>query len=257
MSALALDEFALEMRRHYIVTTLESLNRAQTLEDFWSEVEELLPGWISEARSNDMEFFAKILEDVQKSQASGAFEDTKVYPKLAKLLADYLGILGTQADSEVYFKKFSEALAGISAPAVQLYLECIRGGHHFVVPVIHVIEIVSHRKVFPLPQHQPGIQGLMNFRGQGIPVLNLNDFGFSTDLGTDGAPVKSSFVVCSEEENFFALEVHGTEDVMEIHPSKFQNCSDSAVLSPVVDKFVTHNEKSLMLLDIKKLVKHE
>lgn len=256
MSALALDEFALEMRRHYIVTTLESLSRAQSLEDFWDEVTELLPGWISEARSNDMEFFAKTLEEVKKSYEAGAFADPKTCPKLAKLLSDYLGILGTQADSEVYFKKFNESLAGISAPAVQLYLECVRGGHHFVVPVIHVIEIVSHRKVFPLPKSQPGVQGLMSFRGQGIPVLNLSDFGFSSEVKSGDDP-KTSFVVCSEEESFFALEVHSTEDVREIHPSQFQNCSESSVLSPVVDKFVTDNEKSLMLLDIKKLVKHE
>lgn len=254
MSALKLDAFAQEMREHYITTTLESLVRFIANDEFVIEVKSALADWVSEARSNDMNHFADLLESLKGPLGAGTFNNKEVAAQLTKLMQSYLETLKTQEDSPEYFQKYSEALKISLGEGAQLYLQCVSGEHHFIVPVKNVIEIVGNKKVYPLPLSQAGVRGLMSFRGQGIPVVNLSDFGFAN---LQNSHEKTFFVVCEFEASFFALEVHRTDDVVEFEPNQFQNCSESTLLSPVVDHFVIRDQKSLMLLDIKKLVRHE
>lgn len=254
MSALKLDEFAQEMRDHYIATTIESLARFVSMGSFASDVKAALAEWCSEARSNEMLHFSSFLESLKVPIEAGALNSEETPVLLSKLIQEYLEVLKTQEDSLEYAAKYSEALKRVLGDGAQLYLQCVSGEHHFVVPVKHVIEIVGNKKVFPLPLQQTGVRGLMSFRGQGIPVINLNDFGFANRIDNNK---KTYFVVCDFESSFFALEVHRTDDVVEFEASQFQSCSESDLLSPVVDRFVIRDQKSLMLLDIKKLVKHE
>lgn len=255
MSALNLDSFALEMREHYIVTTLESLERFKSYDNFFTEVKLAIPDWVSEARSNEMNCFAGLLEDLKHIIETGSLNPEEHPAKVSKTLSEYLELLKTQNDSEVFYQKFNEAFHASLSESAQLYLQCISSDHNFIVPVKNVIEIIGNKKVFPLPLAQAGVGGLMSFRGQGIPVINLSDFGFVTQA--DYKNDKTFFVVCDFEDSFFALEVHSTEDVLEFEPSQFQNCSESSLFSPMVDHFVIKDNKSLMLLDIRKLVRHE
>ncbi|MBS1970001.1 MAG: chemotaxis protein CheW [Bdellovibrionales bacterium] len=255
MSALALDEFALEMRQHYITTTVESLERFKTFENYFGEIKLAVDDWIAEARSNEMSHFVGLLEILKNAVANGDIGGKEDSLWVSAALMEYLELLKTRADSPVFFEKYHSIFRSHLDEGAQLYLQCVRDQHAFLVPVKNVIEIVGGKKVYALPMAQSGVRGLMGFRGQGIPVMNLADFGFNKQNESSGA--KTYFVVCEYEDSFFALEVNATEDVLEIEASQFQKCSESNLLSPIVDQFVIHEEKSLMLLDIEKLVGHE
>lgn len=255
MSALALDEFALEMRQHYISTTIESLEHFKNFDNYFGEVKLAVDDWIAEARSNDMNHFTGLLEILKGAIIKGELTTKEDAPWVSAVLMEYLEVLKTRADSPVFFEKYHAVFRGHLEGGAQLYLQCVRDRHAFLVPVKSVIEIAGNKKVYPLPLVQKGIRGLVSFRGQGIPVINLSDFGFNQQ--NEGRNEKTYFVVCEFEDSFFALEVNATEDVLEIESAQFQKCSESNLLSPVVDQFVIRGEKSLMLLDIKKLVGHE
>lgn len=254
-AALALDEFALEMRHHYISTTIESLERFENFENYFGEIKLAVDDWISEARSNDMNHFTGLLEILKGAIAKGDLTSKEDATWVSATLFEYLEILKTRADSPVFFEKYHTIFRSRLEEAAQLYLQCVRDQHSFLVPVKNVIEIVGNKKVYALPKSQTGVRGLMGFRGQGIPVINLHDFGFS--YKKENLQEKTYFVVCEYKESFFALEVNATEEVIQIEANHFQKCSESNLLSPVVDHFVIREEKSLMLLDIEKLVKHE
>lgn len=254
-TALALDDFALEMRQHYIATTVESLERFKNFDNYFAEVKLAVDDWISEARSNEMNHFAGLLELLKGAVAKGALSRIEDATWVSAILAEYLDVLKTRADSPVFFEKYFTQFRTHMGEGVQLYLQCVRDHHAFLVPVKNVIEIVGGKKVYALPRAQTGVRGLMGFRGQGIPVVNLYDFGFNKK--DESLQEKTYFVVCEYKGSFFALEVNATEDVVEIEASQFQKCSESNLLSPIVDQFVIREEKSLMLLDIEKLVKHE
>ena len=255
MTALALDEFALEMRQHYITTTMGSLDRFKNFENYFAEVRLAVDDWIAEARSNDMTHFTGLLEVLKSAIISEKLSSKEDSLWVSQLLLEYLEILKTRADSPIFFEKYHGIFRTHLTEAVQLYLQCVKDDHAFLLPVKNVVEIVGDKKIYPLPMVQAGVSGLMGFRGQGIPVVNLSDFGF--DRIDSDHQHKTYFVVCEYKESFFALEVSATEEVLELESSQFQACSDSSMLSPVVDQFVICEGKSLMLLDIEKLVGRE
>lgn len=255
MSALALDEFALEMRNHYITTTIDSLERFKTFENYFGEVKLAVDDWIAEGRSNEMSHFVGLLAIMKNAITTGALSSKDDAAWVAHALVEYLEVLKTRADSAVFFEKYHSIFRSHLDESGQLYLQCVKDHHAFLVPVKNVIEIVGNKKVYPLPLAQKGILGLLGFRGQGIPVINLTDFGFVQK--TESNKEKTYFVVCEFKDSFFALEVNSTDDVLEFESSQFQKCSESNLLSPVVDHFVIRENKSLMLLDIEKLVRHE
>lgn len=252
-TALALDDFALEMRNHYISTTMESIERFKNFENYFSEVKLAVDDWTSEARSNEMGHFAGLLEILKGAIVKGDLGGKEDVSWVSAMVLEYLEVLKTRADSPVFFEKYHAMFRSHMEEAAQLYLQCARDQHVFIVPVKNVIEIVGNKKVYALPKSQKGVSGLMGFRGQGIPVINLHDFGFSQKIENQ----KTYFVVCEFKDSFFALEVHSTEEVIEIEANHFQKCSESNLMSPIVDHFVIRENKSLMLLDIEKLVKHE
>jgi chemotaxis signal transduction protein len=255
VSALALDEFTLEMRLHYITTTLESISRFKTKGDFFGEVNSVIDEWVSESRSNGMSFFANLLESLKDAIVRGALTEKEDSTKISKILSEYLNWLKTQEDSQIIYEKFQDLSHQNPAGNTLYYLQCVSHGHHFIISVKNVVEIICCKKIFPLPLAQRGICGLISFRGQGIPVINLNDFGFKPD--DDSQNKKTCFVVCEYKKSFFSLEVDRTDDVLEIASSQFQSYSETSLLSPLVDRFVLRDDKLLMLLDIEKLAVYE
>lgn len=246
MSALQLDEFSLEMRTHYITTALGSLDHFKTLGDFRGEFMDVVEEWISEGLSNKMDHFATLLTELKGK--------TGDMPTVPAVLGAYLEVLKDEEDSAGLLETFRAKLNVPAEDYTQLYLQCQTGSQEFILPVKNVIEIVGNKKVYPLPAKQMGIKGLMNFRGQGIPVVDLTEFGFTGDLSKD---LKTFYVVCEHNESYFSIEVHQTNDVLEVQSSQLQPVQGGSALSPVVDHFVIQDKKTLMLLDIEKLVKHE
>lgn len=252
MKALALDEFALEMRLHFIGSTLDALERFQASPDFFSEMASVLDEWISEGRSNHLVFFSGILILIKSNLGEGALKDQKDVLAVAKVLREYLQILKNHEDSEILSQRFQDSFLQLKNEKTRFYLQCVSHSQRFIVPVESVIEIVSQKKIFPLPWVQTGVCGLMGFRGQGIPVIHLGELGFKQ--ATDTEEVNSCFVVCKYKDSYFALAVRRTEEVIELAASQFQKCSDSSLLSPVVDSFAIREEQALMLLEIGKVV---
>jgi len=253
--ALNLDEFSLEMRLHYLTATLESLNGFKNFENYFAEVKLTIDDWISEARSNELSHFVKLLETLKVEVAKDSLQSAKDAEWVSASLKEYLETLKSHADSEVLFEKYISVFNNHLGHGTQRYLHCVRNQHRFLVPVKSVIEIVTGKKIYALPKAQVGVLGLISFRGQGIPVINLQDFGFDSEH--THAQVKTYFVVCEYKESFFAIEVNATEEVAEIESTLFQKCSESNIISPVVDQFVIRDQKSLMLFNIEKLVKYE
>lgn len=259
-NALKLDEFTLEMRLHYIDTSLADLDRVKNFGNDLQELKPILESWIPEARSNQMEHFIKLLEYLRGAIASGGLPNGEGREGVViQTLGEYFEVLKSQADSQDlhdrFLALFQEGVEGGS----QLYLQCESFGHHFVVPVKSVVEISNQKKIYSLPRKRKGLLGLVAFRGQGIPVVDLGSFGFATGMGGNesGERAKSFFVICQYQTEIFALEVQHTEEVLTLRPDEFQKSTGAATWSPVVEKFVVYGDRTLMLIDLEKLVGHE
>jgi chemotaxis-related protein WspB len=54
-----------------------------------------------------------------------------------------------------------------------LFLLCQIGDRRYALPACDVVEVLPLVKILPLPQGEPGLVGLFNYRGAPVPVLDL------------------------------------------------------------------------------------
>lgn len=261
MIPLPTDEFALEMRNHFLETTLLALQELRKQESILPRFIDLSSDWEAEAKSNELPFFAaqlEVLRDRAKSEPQAL--DAVL---LCENTINYLNHLKTAGDdpewSDRFFKSASASGSrGEAEPSesftvaksslvvteeTKTFLQCRRGDMRFLLPVDNVVEISQYRKINPLPKTEPRIKGLIGFRGQGTPVFNLEFAGFPA------GDEKSFFVICEHASSFFALEVNATDDILKIKASEFQPSQVGTAT-----QFTTKENKILLLLDIAKLV---
>ena len=133
-----------------------------------------------------------------------------------------------------------------------LFLICFIGKQEFILPVQAVIEVSSFKNSFPLPEPREGIEGLVNFRGEAIPIVNLNDHDFNLNSQTD--PMRL-LVVCEHNESRFALRISKTDEVIEVDTNTFQKCEDTlaSVHHQVITHFFIYKNRTVFNFDIKRL----
>lgn len=250
------DEFALEMRNHFLETTEQSLVTLQDESVFQQRFSELALEWAGEASGNEMPFLSELLK--QLAGTAKADSEALIASSVCQGLVLYLKHLRSQVDSEELTETFlpksdsaeqaskNRSVTSMKNPmkdSLKTYLQCRRGKYSFLLPVENVVEISRHKKISSLPFAEPKVKGLIGFRGQGTPVLDL------TYAGYEGSDEVSYFVICEHNKNFFALEVNGTDEVLKLEASDFQASSDGAE-----KQFTTKDKKILILLNIEKLV---
>jgi len=123
------------------------------------------------------------------------------------------------------------------------------------------IEATLVQEMFPLPELKPlpeapsEIIGILNVRGQIIPIIHL-------DL-LQGSPVKgchlSDYVVIMQWDGVqFGMVVHQVSEVLELHPEAIETEASSELLSHVNTAFVAGVAKvdasNIILLDPKTLI---
>ena len=125
----------------------------------------------------------------------------------------------------------------------------------FAIPVQQVIEVIDRQPVSALPFPRAGLEGILNFRGDPLPVL------VCFDRNDDGARVeasvgKSYVVIANVDERKFGFQMENVLSVTDLDPSRFEN--PGSWLSPQGGTWVTHLVKQgddvILVMDLKKAV---
>ncbi len=83
------------------------------------------------------------------------------------------------------------------------------GEEEYGMPIEVVREITHFREVRSIPQAPPYFHGLINIRGQAVPLINLHirlDIGNNSGFGTDEAE-NNSFALKPSEQEVIGFEV--------------------------------------------------
>ena len=90
-----------------------------------------------------------------------------------------------------------------------LYLLFRVGKSQYALDVNHVVEIVTRAPIVRLPVSRSDVRGLVNLRGETVPVLSLENV-----LGPLSKP--QYLVICEKENISFSFEVEDAHEVMSI-----------------------------------------
>lgn len=247
------DDFTVELKKYFLESLPPEIEKFQDLLDdvtfarVLPEVREQVAAWVVDAKTNEFVALGAWLDVfVARTAEFKEFEDLL---SALELFQSYIAcLLEGQKDSEELASQFAFTAVGRKD---SLYLHCKMGVQDFVIPIQSVIEISGPLALFPLPQKQEGLLGVVPFRGEALPVFDLSEYGFQK--------VTSDFfyyVICEFEDSRFAVQVSETDELISVNEKELQarDASSSLTTANFIQSFFIRDNKSLMVLDLEKLV---
>lgn len=248
------DDFGEDLKNHFLADASAQISKFVTEDKEFSttiEIKEfltpLVTEWQTDAAGNQMHHFAKFLKAFETALKSASTSEIIIDTYLNQLNEYLLALKNGEPDSEERFKNAIKIGKG-----KQLFLHCYTGDHEFVVPIQHVLEVTTSREIYPLPDGRKEIAGMLSFRGESVPVINLDFYGFHGNKKEDA----TFFVICDFVGLRFALEVTKTADVLDLTDLEMQELNSSNLFSSAafVSQFVNRNDKTILVFDLEKLV---
>ncbi|MDG0816979.1 chemotaxis protein CheW [Bdellovibrio svalbardensis] len=247
------DDFTAELKGYYLTSLNAELEKFadllddSTLKRVRAEIREQCQNWIVDAKSNEFEYLSAWFQGfLDKLDVFATPEDLVQALRTAKKYVDNLQ--ETKKDSPEYGVQFAltAELQGES-----LYLRCKVAGQEFVVPIKYVVEISGALPLYPLPEKREGLLGVIPFRGDALPVVSLQDYGFQKNEKT-----QFLYVICEFEGTRFSLQVAETDELMSVCDKDLQSIESSSVIIsvPFIRNFFIKDQRSVMVLDIERLV---
>lgn len=248
------DDFGEDLKQSFLAEASAKISK-YVLEDreFSSSYElkeflsPLVTEWQVDAYHNKMPHFGRFLKAFEAVLKSAVTSEQTIDTYLIQL-NEYLKVLAAgEHDSE---KKYRQAIK--AGKGKQLYLHCYAGEHEFVIPIQHVLEFTTATNVYKLPDLRNDLQGMLSFRGESVPVVNLSHFGFQ---GNPNGKAKF-FVICELMGIRVAIEVTKTADVLDLTDLEVQDAVESSLITSAsfVSQFINRENKTILVFDLEKMV---
>ncbi|WP_445488542.1 chemotaxis protein [Niallia sp. 03133] len=126
------------------------------------------------------------------------------------------------------------------------------GDNKFGINVIKVKEIINPVSIIQIPHSHPNVEGIMELRGEVLPVVNLaKSLGFAPSY----TPEKDKFIVSEFNKMKIIFHVHNVSQIHRISwediekPSDMYQGSDSQIIG-----VIKLNGEMILLLDFEKIV---
>lgn len=130
------------------------------------------------------------------------------------------------------------------------------GAERYGLPIENIQSIIRYEAPTSVPHAPEGVEGVINLRGQVIPVVDLQ----CCLLGVVSTPVATTRVIVSESTSgLVGLLVDSVIEVINIAASEIRPAPDVALSAQTADAFVgvtTVDDGLIILLDADKALPH-
>lgn len=124
-------------------------------------------------------------------------------------------------------------------------------GQHYGISLMSIIEIRRWQSLTKLPQSASYIKGVVNLRGQIVPIVDL-----ASKLGSKPTEInshKTVYLVISSGDMHVGLLVDGVDDILSVNRSDIKQDADIIKSNDchhsLTSGFITSDERPLILLD--------
>tara|TARA_R110000868_G_scaffold218576_2_gene469170 strand:- start:93195 stop:93728 length:534 start_codon:yes stop_codon:yes gene_type:complete len=130
-------------------------------------------------------------------------------------------------------------------------------GEEFGLPILDVREIIRMVEVTPVPHSPDFVEGVINLRGQILPVIDLRK---RFNLASTEANDDTRIVVVEISHNLIGLIVDGVKEVLRI-PSETVNAAPQIVTSGIGAEYIQgiahYQDKMIILVDLFKVFSND
>jgi purine-binding chemotaxis protein CheW len=129
------------------------------------------------------------------------------------------------------------------------YVSFTLGSGRYCVPVDEVLQILRHENVMEIPKAPPFVEGVINLRGDVVPVVNLRE---RLSVAGDAEAKKPRIVVTQVEGRMYGLAVDEVRDVVEIDDAAVHDDQGSpfGVCSEFIRGIAKRGDSLYMVLDL-------
>ncbi len=132
----------------------------------------------------------------------------------------------------------------------RVFLLCVNQGRQFGIPVTKVVEVVQFKKLNIVPAHRNDLMGLMNLRGEVMPILDLK-FTFGECVNLE----KSFIVICNVDGVRFGFPIEQAQQIDELDVGNFQkNERLSSTGKSLVSHISISEKKTVLIVDVDRIV---
>lgn len=137
------------------------------------------------------------------------------------------------------------------------YVSFVLQGEEYGVPILHVKEIIRYETLTHIPQSPPFVDGVLNLRGQVIPVINLRE-KFNLDRCEHDKSTR--IIVVEMDKRVVGMVVDEVSEVLQINANQISppppmgttldtafiygmgKINDQLIILLTVDKIISLNE---------------
>lgn len=147
-----------------------------------------------------------------------------------------------------------DAAEAVASKPLARWLRLRCSGQTYALELLKIREVVLPAPLLPLRGAAPAVSGVMNLRGQVVPVIDLG-------LHFDGTPVEQTaatrVVVLEERNEVLGLQVSAVEDIVLIDDARIESARASR-LAPVGDERIRGiarlSDRLMLMLDASQLL---
>jgi purine-binding chemotaxis protein CheW len=136
------------------------------------------------------------------------------------------------------------------------YLTFVIGKEYFAVNVQYVLEVLQHQQITPVPQTPAHILGIINFRGDILPVIDTRQ-KFNIAIDDDATrQITIVFDVSTEGQSVvIAATADAVKDVIEIDSAEIKPVPEMGISydSRLIAGAIRRENQFIMLLDMHKM----
>jgi purine-binding chemotaxis protein CheW len=132
------------------------------------------------------------------------------------------------------------------------YLSYKLNNEYFAIDVNSVLEIMELPQLTIVPNTSEHIKGVLNFRGEIVPVINMHKrFNLNSDDNNNGMVIIINFEI-NDSQMHLGLMVDEVSSVIEFKMKDIRNIPDMGINynSSFVSGMVERDEKFMMILNI-------
>lgn len=129
------------------------------------------------------------------------------------------------------------------------YVSFTLGDGRYCIPVEEVLQILRHENLVEIPRAPPFVEGVINLRGDVVPVVSLRE-RFGVARGADVR--KPRIIVAQSEGRLYGLAVDEVREIIEIDDAAVRDdrLASVGVGSAFVRGMAQRGEDLYMILDL-------
>jgi len=136
------------------------------------------------------------------------------------------------------------------------YVQFGLGNEDFAIIVTRVLEILHPERLTQVPNSSPFVEGILNFRGSIVPVINLHKRFNFIDQDSENKMVIVIEVVCDENTVLMGLLVDEVSEVIERELKDLRTVPDKGIqYNPdFLEGFIESQGRFIMILNVDRVM---